>query len=188
MKNNVHIINYTALDINSLIDDQFSDNKINDSNIKDKIIVAMDTPMNFASVEAYAKNLSVDDYLLIVGGERLISFSKTTSIISTKFSDWAGNLHFMDSENWNIFANEIDKLYGDMQDKLLGIVFNIFMDISSRDLFLSLTDKSSNFSITCIELMNQNGNYEKLQRDLFSKFEGSSLAEILTMLEKTKIN
>jgi tetratricopeptide (TPR) repeat protein len=186
VKNNVHIINYTALDINSIIDDHFSDNMANDSNIEKKIIVAMDTPMNFASVEAYAKNLSVDDYLLIVGGERLMSFSKTTSIIRTEFSGWVGNLHFMDSENWNTLTNEIDKLYGDMQDNLLGIVFNIFMDRSSRDLFLSLTDKSSNFSITCIELVNQNENYEKLQRDIFSKFEGSSLAEIVTMLEKNK--
>lgn len=186
VKKNVHIINYTALDIKSLIDGYSSDDKTNDPNIEKKIIVAMDTPMNFVSIEAYAKKLGADDYLFVVGGERLISFSDTPAIIKTKFNDLTRNLHFMESGNWNHFANEIDKLYGDMQNDLLGIFFNVFIDLSSRDLVLSLIEKSDNFSITCIEVLNQDENYELLQRDLFSKFEGSSLAEIFTMLKKNK--
>lgn len=186
VRNNIHIINYTSLDLDKLINKYNSDFNKDEPDIRQKIVIAKDIPMNFVSLETYAENLSVDDYLFIIGGERLISFSKTSSIISTKFNGRNANLHFMDYENWGVFVDEIDKLYGDMQKSLQGIFFNICVDIKSRDLFLELSEESGNFSITCIELSNQNEDYEKLQRELFEKFEGSSLSEIINLLESNK--
>ncbi|NGY85236.1 hypothetical protein F6Y05_02150 [Bacillus megaterium] len=121
VRNNIHIINYTSLDLDKLINKYNSDFNKDEPDIRQKIVIAKDIPMNFVSLETYAENLSVDDYLFIIGGERLISFSKTSSIISTKFNGRNANLHFMDYENWGVFVDEIDKLYGDMQKSLQGI-------------------------------------------------------------------
>lgn len=46
---------------------------------------------------------------------------------------------------------------------------------------------SNNMSITCVELLNQNEEYEKIQKDIVSRFESTSLAEILKIIENQKM-
>lgn len=186
----LHIINYTPLDIEKIIskckEEVKSDSQISEMDFQDKIKIVKNISKNIPSIEEYAKSLTKNEYLLIIGGERLLNYSKTKPIFKMKYFDLKTQLHFMEEENWVNFAEEVDGLFARKQDKLQGIVINISADSSSRKVILEALKDSNNMSITCVELLKQNEEYEKLQKDIFSKFENTSLKEILRVIENQK--
>jgi len=187
VKNKIHIMNFSAVDIDKVINESKSEIKANfklaDADFKDSIVIVEEISKNMLWIEEYAKNLTKDDYLFIIGGERLLTYSNTKPIINTKYFNLRPQVHLMEKENWDKLSIEIDRLYEKMQDNLQGIVINISTDSSSRKLVLKTLEESENMSITCIELQNQNEEYENLQKEIFSKFEDSSLSEILSIID-----
>lgn len=87
----LHIINYTILDIEKIINECKAEVKTNsqihETDFQDKIKILKNISKNISSIEKYAKDLTKDEYLFIIGGERLLNYSKTKPIFKTKYFD-----------------------------------------------------------------------------------------------------
>jgi hypothetical protein len=190
VENKLYIINYSSVNIEKIINDSKLRDKpsllIDEANFQEKIVLINDMAKSITSIETYANNLTKDDYLLIIGGERLLNSSETKPIIRTNYFDLNPQVHLMEDEDWKKFAEEIDELYRKMQNRLKGIFINISADRGSYEVVFKELESSNNMLITYAELSGKNEEYEKLQKEIFCKFKDSSLKEILTIIESYK--
>lgn len=190
VRNKLHIVNYTALDVNRLIGSYKSEvmhnSTIDENDIDNKIIITQEMPKSINAVLSYAQGLSKNDFLFIIGGERLCTYSKTTPVFQTNIGDLKTRFHFCEEENWVQLCKEVDCLYGEVQNNLQGIVLNINTDKNSRQIILKALDQSKNMSITSVEQNDQDEAYENLQKEIFNKMTNTSLMEILEIIKSYK--
>ena len=129
VRNKVHIINFSPVDIETIIH-KYNNNFNSDPtfatiDIENRTIIVKGISKSIAKVYSYSNTLTIDDYLLIIGGEQLIGYSETVPVIETKICHSIVKSHLMDTENWNEFILKVDQLYGDMQNSVQGIVMNL---------------------------------------------------------------
>lgn len=160
----IHIINYRDLNVRSLVDECYSKWKENNFDFGKSDIVIVDTHVVSRSwIESYLEGLSEDDYVFILGMERLLPYSNTVKVVETKTDEVTYNSTYLHNEDWQGLTEWIDYIYGKYQNKLKGIIGSVLSDDPTGKLINQHLDDSMNLSI--VGIMDISGSTKRLEID-----------------------
>ncbi len=166
-------------EVNNFIDKNSFDKKVV---VEDKIVCSMDF------IYKYLEGISKNDYILLIGGEKLVPYSESKKIINTKYEGLSINASLMKDQDWKSFCLWIDKLYNDFQQKVQGIIVNIGVDNDTKTVILSLLNKSNNMSIICSETVEDKNNINLIIKEFYNKITNSNYDELIEFIENNKNN
>lgn len=186
VKNKIHIINFTEENVKEYfsIDENKSAEFIeNTKHIVDKLVYSDSPVKKIDWVKEYLSKLSVNDFVILCGAERLLSYKETTPILKANYYDLETQVHFLNEENWSALALELDIIYGEYQNSIQGLITNIFADSACSDIIQNELNKSKNMSIIVSDVPSRNEDYEILQRELITALGQMNLSESLKAIE-----
>ncbi|MBZ8120960.1 tetratricopeptide repeat protein [Bacillus thuringiensis] len=184
-KENLYVINYSSIDIKGLINQIKNAGDSTDSKVSKIEIV--DLPVkDFSYIKEFSRKLNENDFIFIIGGEKLINYSETKSIVKGEFNGYQSKVHHLESEDWDYYIKNLEEIYSEFQKRLSGIFLNISVNQKVKDKFSRIADYAKNFSISCIEISEQTDEYENLQRSIVDQIPMTSLQEIFKIIDKHK--
>lgn len=190
VRGRIHIINFSRANIVKIVEAigvKWNETKFIDRDRFNKCIFIVDNlSCSFEWVYSYIKSLSGDDYVFIIGAERLLPYSETKNIINTEFNGLTINAKMMQDADWKTFCFNLDNLYYDFQDKVQGIIVNIGVDHNTREIILSELEKSDNMSIAGLVNIENNENRNIIINTFYDKLNDSSYDELVQFLNSKK--
>lgn len=190
--NSLHILNYNKKEISeTFINNQIyniaKEKNANENDLKNKIILIENLSKDFNSINDYCKKLTDKDFLIILGGERLIPFKENELLIDTKYSDVRLQFHSLDKENWEGLASKVDELFVFYQNKLNGIIFVLDVYENCVDVIKKSFDMFNSMSVCSFTLTgDKNDEYIKMQEYLITQINENNLSDFLNILKEYK--
>ncbi|OSB09888.1 tetratricopeptide repeat protein [Clostridium botulinum] len=189
VKGKIYIINFSKENAKIFADEcrekWDKSNFVSKSVFNQRVIVEDNITCSMDFVYKYAQSVRDEDYILLIGGERLLPYSESKKLINTEYKELTINASLMQDEDWNTFCLWLDKLYGDFQNKLQGIIVNIGVDENTKSIILSLLDQSKNMSIICSGTVSKNqSNY--IINEFYEKITKCKYNEMIEFLEENK--
>ncbi|WP_419742415.1 tetratricopeptide repeat protein [Paraclostridium dentum] len=191
VKGKVYVVNFTGENVKSFIykcrerwnEDSFISRDIFDK----KVIFEENLSCSMRFVYGYINSASKDDYILIIGGERLLPYNNQgKKLINTKFEGLTIMANLMQEEDWHTYCLWLDKLYEDFQHKVKGIILNIGVDENTRDIITSLLEKSENMSIINTQYIKTNNNLYDISNEFYNNLEKYKYDDMIEFLDKNK--
>lgn len=185
VKNKIHVINYAEGNIQEyfMLRENKSTELIADTkHIVSKLVFADRPVKNFDWVKAYICKLTVDDFVILSGAERLLSYKETKPILKSHYLNLKTQMHFQDEENWAVLAHELEIIYCEYQNSIQGLITNIFADSSCLKIIQSELEQSQHMSIISIDTKVSSVEYEIIQRELITKLSNMNLSCFLQVL------
>ena len=186
VENKIHVINFTEENVKeyfSINENKSAEFIENTKHIIGKLVFVDRPVKKIEWVKEYISKLSVEDFVILNGAERLLGYKETTSILKADYLDLKTQVHFLDEENWSVLAQELDLIYGEYQNSIQGLITNIFTDPTCTEIIQNELEESENMSIIVSDVANRNEDYEILQRELITKLSKMSLSESLKEIE-----
>lgn len=202
----IHVISYKDIDVREVVDECLKKWKQNKFDFgKSEVFIVESHVISMNWVESYLDKLSPNDYVFILGSERLLPYTNSHKVVETKTDEITYNSSYLYNEDWCSFAKWIDIIYEKYQNKLKGIICTIFADSPSRKLINSYLEESKNLSIVGIMKFEGNqqkkdfdfklfydnltsGNYDFLIDYLENKKEQLERSDYIDLLKDTYIN
>jgi len=188
VKGKISIINFSMENITEFIEEcrekWDKHNFIDKSEFDKRVVVVEKVSFNMDFIYRYAENLSMNDYILLIGGEKLIPYNESKKVINTKFDGLIINTNLMLEEDLDAFCLWLDKIYGDFQTKLQGIIMNIGVDENTKSFILPLLEKSENMSIICTNSIENKESMNYIIKTFYEKLEKCKYEEIINFLDK----
>ncbi|MGH4122457.1 MAG: tetratricopeptide repeat protein [Clostridium sp.] len=192
IKGKLYIINYNQFEtsndklLNGIISFMKKNNQIKSENeLSNKIVFEDNFKKDVDYIMELYKYITSDDYIMIIGGERLIPYVRTESLIETQFSYMNMRMHSMDKNNWKGFAINVDRLFTDFQDKVKGMIMIVSAYENCSD---AITKAFINFNSMSIVEIRLEGKDEKIeiQEELLKQLENNSVIDFLNILDDGK--
>lgn len=155
---------------------------IQDSVDKSKIDINHSPEKTFEFIKQSLEELKPDDFLLVIGGEKLINDSKLKFEINKNETEHTTYEDIL----WNKFFEIVENIYGEFQQKVKGIYFNININIKNKDIIFDIVEQMNNFSLTVTEPIQENSDYEELQWNIIESIKMNSLEEMMVILKNEK--
>ncbi|MGG3887818.1 tetratricopeptide repeat protein [Metabacillus fastidiosus] len=140
----------------------------------------------FEFIERCLEKLGSQDILLVVGVEKLLTYSNVEGIVEGEFKNFKSKYLNSEDAEWDKFFETIEDLYGKYQQQVKGIYFNLNINLKIRDIIFEIVEEMANFSVSCIEYSKQDREYEEFQRELFGKIKLHNLEEMMGIIEENK--
>ena len=192
----LHVINFNKKEISEEriikgIENCIEKKDIFKEDLLNKLVFEQNLGRNFENILEYCTNCILsNDYIVILGGERLIPYIGTPSVINSKYSKFQISFHTMDNENWIGFAEKIDYLYKELGNKIQGIIlFATVYEIYLED----ITQAFSAFpelTIASISTNTENNEeYQRIQEEIMKVIANDNFTNALYSVPyvKTKI-
>ncbi|MBE5990762.1 MAG: CHAT domain-containing protein [Paenibacillaceae bacterium] len=189
IKGKLYVIDYSAANLKDyfIIDESKNQEFIENTKIIiGKAIFVDDAVKSIKWLKKFLKGLDKNDFILLNGAERLLTYGKESPIFENKFLDSTNSIHFLENENWGSFLDDIDSIYGENQSKISGIITNVYADAVSRNIILKNLEQTNNMSIVSSGDPNQDDEFELLQKELLNKVCQLPLGEAIKELERVK--
>lgn len=187
VKGKIYIINFSKENAKIFVEEcrekWDKNNFVSESVFNQRIIIEDNITCSMDFVYKYAQNVSDKDYILLIGGERLLPYSQSKKVVSTEYDGLTINASLIQDEDWNTFCIWLDKLYGDFQNKLQGIIVNIGVDENTKSIILELLDKSSNMSIISSNIIDENKS-NSIINEFYKKITKYNYNDMIEFLEK----
>lgn len=186
VKNKIHVINFTEENVKeyfSINENKSAEFIENTKHIVGKLVFADRPVKKIDWVKEYISKLSVEDFVILNGAERLLGYKETTPILKADYLDLQTQVHFLNDENWAVLAHELELIYGEYQNSIQGLITNIFADSTCSEIIQNELEESENMSIIVSDATNRNEDYEILQRELITKLSKMNLSESLKEIE-----
>ena len=185
----IHVIDYTGdiikeyFKIDSDKNHQFIENT---KEIIPKLIFVDEPIKDIKWVRNYISRVNSDDLIFLNGAEKLIENNKVKAAFQNEFFGTINSIHFQEDENWIGFLNELDLIYGLFQNKIFGIITNIFTDIICKQIISKQLEESENMSIVISGTPSQNYDNQILQHKLIEQIARLNLKEALIEIQKMR--
>lgn len=174
VRGKIIVINFSDSGVKEFLyecrDKWHQNNFINESIFNKSVIIEENIPCSMKFIYEYMINVSKEDYVLIVGGERLLPYNNQgRKIMTTKYERLTISSNLMEDEDWNTFCLWVDKLYGDFQDKVKGIILNLGIDDNTESVIVSLLDNSENMSIISSKSVEEDKQLNYILSEFYNK-------------------
>lgn len=185
----IHIVNYSRASIQKYFTiggskcEEFVENT---KEIIGKLVFADNPVKSIEWFENYLRGLTIDDFVLLNGAEKLLDYKKPNPIFENVFFDSTNSVHLLEDENWMELAKQLDFIYDENQSKIKGLITNIYADAMCRDIILKELELSNNMSITAFANADQDDKQQLLQKGLLKKISELSLAESIKQIESVR--
>jgi len=189
VKGKIYVIDYSVAGLKDYFTINESKNQEFIENTKliiERAIFVDDVVKSIKWLKLFLKGLDINDFILLNGAERLLTYGKGSPIFENKFFDSTNSIHFLENENWEDFLEDIDSIYGENQTKLAGIITNIYADSVIRDIILKKLEQTKNMSIVSTGDPNHDDEFELFQKELLNKVCKLPLGEAVKELERVK--
>lgn len=189
VKGNIYVIDYSAANLKKYftIDESKNQEFIDNTKIIiDKIIYVDDAVKSIEWLQLFLSSLNIQDFVLLNGAERLLSYGKESPLVENKFLDTTNSIHLMEVEDWDKLSQDIDSIYEENQSNLGGIITNIYADVVCKNIILNNLEHTQNMSIVSTGEPNQDEDFELFQKEFLSKISQLPLGEAIKELEKEK--
>lgn len=190
VKGKIYIINFSKVSVTEFAhkcrkkwdEDDFVDKYSFDK----KVVFEENLSCSMDFIYSYAENINIDDYILLIGAEKLVPYSECKKVINTKYNGLTINASLMQDEDWKTFCLWLDKFYGDFQQKLQGIIVNIGVDKNTKPIILSLLNKSENMSIISSEPLENKKSSNNIIKIFYDKITECKYDEMIEFLDENK--
>lgn len=150
-----------------------------------RVVYDEDLKKQFTYVTELCSNYSENDFVVIIGAERLVPAKEISSFISTDFNTLSCSFHSMDELNWEDFTLKVDELFTLMQDKVSGIVMILDIYETCVAIINNFLKDSSSMSIISV-LHDDSNEYFKIQLKLMNDMKSNNLTDFLKILDNFK--
>ncbi|HBG6419227.1 TPA: hypothetical protein P1J53_000882 [Clostridioides difficile] len=194
VKGKIFIINFSGENTKKVIyecrEKWNEDNFVSESMFDKKVVVEDKVSCSMKFVYDYLNIISDNDYILIIGGERLIPYnSQSKSLINTEFKSLTLSCNLMQDEDWKTYCLWVDNLYENFQHKVQGIILNIGVDENTKSIILSLLDESKNMSIICSQIVEYGNKFDNIISNFYNKFgKECNYDDMIKYLDINKMN
>lgn len=173
---NIYVLNFSSIGTKKL-------NITDDS----KIIFEEMPLKNIKYIKDFIQDLKAEDGLVVLGGERLVNYSDNLPIIKKEFFDVENKMHFLESEDWESFVDEVEELFQTALNEISACFILLIADGNTRERINELSKSKENFSIMCFEYGSDNSfELENLQRALIHKISKLSIADALKVIDDNR--
>lgn len=190
-KSKIHIINYNRqkftkeIFINEL--NKLAESTQTAERILNRVNIVEYIEKDFDAILEYGKHCTKDDFLLIIGTERLIPYSNQNPLIETAFAKLKISFHTMDNQNWNEFAKQIANMYNTLENIVNGIILLTNIYKHSTETIIKAFDECSEINISTITFEDKkNYEAENIQNGLIEIIGNSDLTNSLNAIENSK--
>jgi len=158
-----------------------------DDEMVSRIVFEQDLKKDFAEIIKYCSKCKPEDYIIIIGGERLIPYIGTSPVIKSQYSKMKISFHTMDNENWKGFAKEVDNLYKNLNN----VNQNIVIFAAAYEIYLdNIVDAFSDYPDITIGTVSvdseKNKEYTRIQKEIFEVISNENLTRSLEVIEYYK--
>lgn len=173
IKGNIYVLNFSSVDFKTNYDNKI---KLVEMPLKNKVYVA-----------DFIKSMNSEDGLIILGGEKLVNYSDNLSVIKKEFFNNENKMHFLESEDWGSFVNDIDNIFQGVSETISACFILITADSNTRDKINELSELKENYSIMCFEYGNERTlELESLQREIILEIPKLSLENALKLVDDNR--
>lgn len=176
IKGNIYVLNFSSVDLNR------------SGEIYNHKIKLVEMPLkNKGYIADFIRSMDSEDGLIVLGGEKLVNYNDNLSIIKKEFFNNENKMHFLESEDWISFVNDIDDISQEVSEKISACFILITADSNTRERINELSQPKENFSIMCFEYGNDNTfEFENLQREIIMEIPKLSLDNALKLVNDNR--
>lgn len=138
----------------------------------------------YEAIDRYITAQDKDDAVIIVGGERLAQSLPDRAISLLEYDDRDSRVHLQEDEDWEDFSRQTDKLFGNHQSDIVGLVMICNVNDSIVDVISKELESSGNMSICRTEMSGYR--YESADRAarVLREIRNKSLQEAMDIIDK----
>lgn len=185
----IHIIDFTgnALKKYFTIDSEKNDKFIeNTKEIIPKLVFVGEPIKDIRWIIDYVGNVNAEDLIFLNGAEKLIVNNDVKPVFRNEFFGTTNSVHFLEDENWEMFLEKLDSLYKIFQNKVSGIITNIYTDSICQKIICKQLEESENMSIVVSGNPFQDYENQILQHKLIEQIALLNLDESLAEIHKQR--
>ena len=107
IKGNIYVLNFSSVDLKR------------SGEIYNHKIKLVEMPLkNKGYIVDFIRSMDIEDGLIVLGGEKLVNYNDNISIIKKEFFNNENKMHFLESEDWISFVNDIDDIFQEVSEKI----------------------------------------------------------------------
>lgn len=174
-KRNIYIVNFSSIKSEIL----FHEIKSN--------IVLVEMPLNNKDyLDNLIKKMNNEDFLVIVGAEKLTKYTKRIPNIKNDSFNLKNNLYLLNNGNWGEFVDDIDDVFRVAIDKISSCFVLLVVDNETRDKVIELSTNKQHYSIIGMESGTSNSHYEIVQKKIIESIPNLSLNKSIELINDNK--